>query len=681
MNFVHQIVRPGAPSPLSASMAWVMEPEVERPTKGFLSFPTQRCFMEDRVDARCVIDDHIAAKARVDFDVRAVDGTKLVFISTDAAAVKQVVNDYKFSAQRPLTQSNNILEASENDSSAAILYDLYIKPETDDLMTRIVTNIFIPVVAGKDSVDIYFTVTITGTASLQTDKSFLLRACRWWADPPKNMGHQKNHADKIEPLVDGEAYFNRAATLINSASKYIYIFSWSFWMDTFLTGEPGGGGTKLSDALRDAAKRGVKIYILVDSANGGWAVPLLQKHLNDPNIYVTLATHHRKAVGVTVGTYHEKYICVDGKTAVVGGMDFMPDRYNSPKHDYKSDNKKFVAQVKAIGFNFTGFDEKFMLWHDTAVLVEGPVVTNVESAFASRWNEWRVVDPVQQNLLPLPVINQAQGDHNAQVVKTDHIVVHTSLAPPPIPHPGTFDAYKQAITEARHCIYIEDQYFRHAALGDLLVKALEARTNLALIVVIPFFTEEAKKEKHFAWEDFVTWLFKKANVQVQDVRDRMAAHGDYLQAQLIERVRKVSNADKRVGIYALAGAVTSGTQAEQIYPHSKTMIVDDTWAIVGSANTNGRGFVSDGEMSIVFHRRPEVTALRKALWKEHLGVEVDTRDIRKFFTEWQRLSLSEQNSASGCAVSDVRKVHAVKFKTPRKGQQYNGPGFLVYKCR
>src|SRR5262249_18460323 len=153
--------------------------------------------------------------------------------------------------------------------------------------------------------------------------------------------------------------------LITAATKYIYIFSWSFWMDMFLTGEPSGGGTKLSDTLRAAEGRGVKIYVLLDSAHGEWASDMMTRNLNLSNLFVRIIDHHRVLLFQTIGTYHEKYMCVDGKTAVVGGIDFMPDRYNNPRHEYKSDNTKFKAQETALGckIHIEEFKTPFWLWH------------------------------------------------------------------------------------------------------------------------------------------------------------------------------------------------------------------------------------------------------------------------------------------------------------------------------
>jgi len=73
-------------------------------------------------------------------------------------------------------------------------------------------------------------------------------------------------------------------------------------------------------------------------------------------------------------------------------------------------------------------------------------------------------------------------------------------------------------------------------------------------------------------------------------------------------------------LYTLNQAVT-----EQIYVHSKLLIVDDKVALIGSANINDRSFVGDrdSEIAVVIEdQSPNRYAhqLRKKLWCEHLGL-------------------------------------------------------------
>jgi len=85
------------------------------------------------------------------------------------------------------------------------------------------------------------------------------------------------------------------------------------------------------------------------------------------------------------------------------------------------------------------------------------------------------------------------------------------------------------------------------------------------------------------------------------------------------------------------GEVTLGPVSEQVYVHSKVLIVDDEVAIIGSANLNDRSMVGDRDSEIAVRitdsqRLPSTMAgqscmvgkfpheLRVRLWREHLGM-------------------------------------------------------------
>ncbi|MDC3956946.1 hypothetical protein KEG38_24005 [Polyangium jinanense] len=121
-------------------------------------------------------------------------------------------------------------------------------------------------------------------------------------------------------------------------------------------------------------------------------------------------------------------------------------------------------------------------------------------------------------------------------------------------------------------------------------------------------------------------------LQLQTIRD------------LIERVKKVTGGDHRkyLSFYCLRnhGKLDNVPVTEQIYVHSKMMLVDDRVFIVGSANINDRSLLGDrdSEVSAIvvdeatsttpMGGKPTVTRnlarkLRMELWKEHFKVDVE----------------------------------------------------------
>jgi len=114
-----------------------------------------------------------------------------------------------------------------------------------------------------------------------------------------------------------------------------------------------------------------------------------------------------------------------------------------------------------------------------------------------------------------------------------------------------------------------------------------------------------------------------------------------------------------------------------IYVHSKLMIVDDSLAIVGSANINQRslGGSRDTEMAVSVHQegqtylslgelpREEVAKFRLRLFEEHLGVQ-DERLIHPFAGSCVRMiqQITEKNWQDFTSGDDVRMTgHAVPY--------------------
>jgi phosphatidylserine/phosphatidylglycerophosphate/cardiolipin synthase-like enzyme len=104
------------------------------------------------------------------------------------------------------------------------------------------------------------------------------------------------------------------------------------------------------------------------------------------------------------------------------------------------------------------------------------------------------------------------------------------------------------------------------------------------------------------------------------------------------------------------------------------MIVDDTWAYIGSANLNGRSMRWDAESGYVIHDRAVVTAFRKELFKEHIKLDAETKEIRTFYALWDSMALKGKTEPDECTSADLKATAAVFIQNPPEGQKYNGPG-------
>jgi len=159
----------------------------------------------------------------------------------------------------------------------------------------------------------------------------------------------------VQPLVNGDEAFPVMLESIKLAHKSISLCSYIFDNDR--------SGRQFADALGEAVKRGVAVRVLIDAAGTRYSWPAI--------------THRLKALGVPYARFlpaslltpwrvatvnlrnHRKILVVDGHTAFTGGMNIRHGNVLAahPK-----------SPVQDLHFR-----------------VEGPVVTQLQDAFANDW--------------------------------------------------------------------------------------------------------------------------------------------------------------------------------------------------------------------------------------------------------------------------------------------------------
>jgi cardiolipin synthase len=159
----------------------------------------------------------------------------------------------------------------------------------------------------------------------------------------------------VQPLVNGDEAFPAMRAAIESAKHTISMVSYIFDNDA--------SGKQFADALGRAVKRGVAVRVLIDAAGTRYSWPPITyklKHAQVPFakfLPASLLTPWRVA---TINLRnHRKILVVDGQTAFTGGMNIrhgnvLADQPGSP--------------VRDLHFR-----------------VEGPVVTQLQDAFANDW--------------------------------------------------------------------------------------------------------------------------------------------------------------------------------------------------------------------------------------------------------------------------------------------------------
>eukprot|EP01122_Echinamoeba_exundans_P003172 TRINITY_DN1330_c0_g3_i1.p1 TRINITY_DN1330_c0_g3~~TRINITY_DN1330_c0_g3_i1.p1 ORF type:complete len:643 (+),score=130.22 TRINITY_DN1330_c0_g3_i1:288-2216(+) len=196
-------------------------------------------------------------------------------------------------------------------------------------------------------------------------------------------------------------------------------------------------------------------------------------------------------------------------------------------------------------------------------------------------------------------------------------------------------AYINAINNAEHFVYFENQFFISGTapgVANGIGQALVERISLAIKNKQKFRVVILTTQP----EDLGPKVVPVVTLQYMTIN---RGHGSIC-SQLRDRFPGV-DVNEYVNVVQLRnhGFFADGTPAsEQIFVHSKLLIVDDRVCVIASANLNDRSFIGnrDSELGVVVLDGPKsvskmggkdfsvnkfVWALRKQLYMEHLGLD------------------------------------------------------------
>jgi phospholipase D1/2 len=163
-----------------------------------------------------------------------------------------------------------------------------------------------------------------------------------WVGTP-GVFSRPTEGNKIKAFTTGKAYFKDLVDAINQASSEICIAGWQVNWDALLKSPD----VRLYDVLLDAAKRGVRIYVMpwndtdpVQTYDDQTKVVLEQINKqpgvkNNP-VSVVLAESFATA-NKAYFSHHQKQVVVDRSIAYIGGIDICYGRYDDATYDLQAD--------------------------------------------------------------------------------------------------------------------------------------------------------------------------------------------------------------------------------------------------------------------------------------------------------------------------------------------------------
>ena len=320
--------------------------------------------------------------------------------------------------------------------------------------------------------------------------------------PPARAGN------RVELVVDGVDAYQRVIRMIDEARSKIHI-------TTYILGNDEGSRAILN-RLTQRVAQGIAVRLLIDDL-GSWRLRrrvLSQLIEAGAEVAFFMPVLHVPFRGRANLRNHRKLLVVDGRIALTGGMN--------------------------LAWPYMGPPTTSRLWYDMSVVVEGPVVSDLEAIFASDWTFATGSSPGTET---------ASSDSQPQGI-TNSTAIQVVASGPDVTGDPLYESLLALIFAARRRIWVVTPYF---VPDEMLARALNlaARRGVDVRLIVP----------------------ARSNHITADL-----ARASYL--------RDLHNAGGKVMLHA------------PVMLHAKIVLFDDQLAVIGSANMDMRSLFLNYELAL-----------------------------------------------------------------------------------
>lgn len=307
-------------------------------------------------------------------------------------------------------------------------------------------------------------------------------------------------------ILENAAFFDALIAHIRSAKKSVHF-------ETFLWQE-GELGQRVADALSDAARDGRQVRVVLDDIGSRKMGHSVRKQMKDAGC--KLVFFHRRSlhnIGVLNDRDHRKLAILDGRVAFVGG------------HCIKDE--------------WLGEPEDGEHYGDISIMLHGPIVGCVQSAFAENWiaetGSLFIGDDVFPRLEPAGKVS-----------------IHAAFVKPEGSAPAVKILHHAAICVARKRIWIQNPYFIPEpetidAFGEAVARGVDVR------VILP---------------------------SVGSSDNPLVQHASHRNFEKLLR--------NGVRLFEYPNTLL----------HQKVMTIDGVWSAIGSSNFDDRSFETNDEITL-----------------------------------------------------------------------------------
>ena len=413
--------------------------------------------------------------------------------------------------------------------------------------------------------------------------------------------------ERVRWLVDNADSYEMLLDAVARARRSIWICQLAFDADARARAPNASdaSGSPLLDALVHASReRGVAVRILLNATVLLNTASPLRAVLRD----VTDADVRVRGIARFPQLLHAKMLLVDEQEAIMVGSPFVngywDDASHRPADPHRPDRELGGRPL-----------------HDVSVHLTGSAVRSLSAIFAVLWKVSIGDDDHEplERIEPRAPVRASHADGSA--IRVARTLPRGLMPDAPRGATEILAAITSGIASARELVYVEHQYLSSRRVVAALVAALHRAPELEVVIVLN---------------------------QNPDV----TAYRRWQNARLTESGLLTH---PRVGVFTLWRASASALDASrwsinQLFVHSKVLIVDDQWLTTGSANLDGVSLHSYGhdfrgrlgrrlfgnvrnvDVNVVIHaercaEQDVVRSLRWRLWCEHLAsVESEVAD-------------------------------------------------------
>ncbi|KAI4355524.1 hypothetical protein L6164_004287 [Bauhinia variegata] len=506
--------------------------------------------------------------------------------------------------------------------------------------------------------------------------------------------HDAHHSSTFQPPFNlrgsPRKLWEDVYKAIEGAKYLIYIAGWSFNPKMTLVRDPEteiphARGVKLGELLKKKAEEGVAIRLML--WDDETSLPFIKnKGVMKTHDEETFAYFkHTKVICrkcqrlhnklPTLFAHHQKTISVDTKVpnsandreimSFVGGLDLCDGRYDTEQHSlFQTLNMEshcydfYQTNIAGASLNKGGPREP---WHDSHACVTGEAAWDVLTNFEQRWTKQcdsslLVPAATLANLFPSSTV-PFKRDWKVQVYRSIDHVSASQLSRKLTVERSIHDAYVEAIRRAERFIYIENQYFiggchlwekdTHCGCGNLIpieialkvVSKIKAKERFAVYIVIPMWPEGLPESEPV--QDILHWTRETMGMMYRFIGEAIKESGepghprDYLNFFCLAN-REHMGKHEYLPPHSLHPQThywnAQKNRRFMVYVHSKIMIVDDVYILIGSANVNQRSMDGQRDTEIAMGcyqyadgtdnkmKRGDIHAYRMSLWYEHTGL-------------------------------------------------------------